>query len=385
MLRRAVLELTGPVAIRYPKGGEGSFRGDTGPAASCVLRPGRDITLLGYGGMIDQLLDCAARLEADGIDAEIVKLNTITPIDMGPVLASVKKTGRLLCAEEAARAGSVGPAGGRCPAGAGRRPAGAGAGRSGRGDRAPWRGRPAPGAVRAGRGPFTSESAGGVRPWPDKMRLDLLLVERGLAESRQRAQAIIMSGQVYVREQKVDKAGAQVEADAPVEVRGQGLRYVSRGGLKPGEGHGDLLRPGPVRRGMRRHRGLHRRLYRLYAPKRGPQGIRRGCGLWPAGLEPASGSPGSLPGADQRPLSDPGAGARPPGLCQCGRLLYLPAAHPPRPGRSAEAGGAGGVPGEAPVRGRPGKGGQERGRPGTQIHLEVVERFLDNARRLDLL
>ena len=108
MLRRAVLELTGPVAIRYPKGGEGSFRGDTGPAASCVLRPGRDITLLGYGGMIDQLLDCAARLEADGIDAEIVKLNTITPIDMGPVLASVKKTGRLLCAEEAARAGSVG-------------------------------------------------------------------------------------------------------------------------------------------------------------------------------------------------------------------------------------------------------------------------------------
>ena len=66
----------------------------------------------------------------------------------------------------------------------------------------------------------------------DKTRLDLLLVERGLAETRQRAQAIIMSGQVYVREQKVDKAGAQVEADAPVEVRGQGLRYVSRGGLK---------------------------------------------------------------------------------------------------------------------------------------------------------
>ena len=66
----------------------------------------------------------------------------------------------------------------------------------------------------------------------DKKRLDLLLVERGLAETRQRAQAIIMSGQVYVREQKVDKAGVQVEADAPVEVRGQGLRYVSRGGLK---------------------------------------------------------------------------------------------------------------------------------------------------------
>ncbi len=65
-----------------------------------------------------------------------------------------------------------------------------------------------------------------------KKRLDVLLVERGLAESRQRAQAVIMSGQVYVREQKVDKAGAQIEADAPLQVRGQPLGYVSRGGLK---------------------------------------------------------------------------------------------------------------------------------------------------------
>ena len=52
-----------------------------------------------------------------------------------------------------------------------------------------------------------------------KKRLDVLLVERGLAESRQRAQAVIMSGQVYVREQKVDKAGTQVEENVPIEVR----------------------------------------------------------------------------------------------------------------------------------------------------------------------
>ena len=65
-----------------------------------------------------------------------------------------------------------------------------------------------------------------------KKRLDVLLGERGLAESRQRAQAVIMSGQVYVREQKVDKAGTQVEENAPIEVRGQALAYVSRGGLK---------------------------------------------------------------------------------------------------------------------------------------------------------
>ena len=65
-----------------------------------------------------------------------------------------------------------------------------------------------------------------------KKRLDVLLVERGLAESRQRAQAVIMSGQVYVNEQKVDKAGAQFGEEVPIEVRGQTLSYVSRGGLK---------------------------------------------------------------------------------------------------------------------------------------------------------
>jgi len=65
-----------------------------------------------------------------------------------------------------------------------------------------------------------------------KKRLDVAMVEQGLAESRQKAQAIIMAGQVYVNGQKVDKAGAPVAEDAVVEVRGKALRYVSRGGLK---------------------------------------------------------------------------------------------------------------------------------------------------------
>ena len=64
-----------------------------------------------------------------------------------------------------------------------------------------------------------------------KKRLDVLLVERGLAESRQKAQAVIMAGQVYSGERRCDKAGLTLEEDAPLEVRGQ-LRYVSRGGLK---------------------------------------------------------------------------------------------------------------------------------------------------------
>ena len=65
-----------------------------------------------------------------------------------------------------------------------------------------------------------------------KVRLDVLLVEKGLQESRQRAQATIMSGQVFVDGQRVDKPGAPVAEDAAVEVRGSTLRYVSRGGLK---------------------------------------------------------------------------------------------------------------------------------------------------------
>lgn len=66
----------------------------------------------------------------------------------------------------------------------------------------------------------------------NKTRLDVLLVERGLQETRQRAQATIMSGLVYVNNQKVDKAGTSVPNDAEIEVRGNALRYVSRGGLK---------------------------------------------------------------------------------------------------------------------------------------------------------
>ena len=66
----------------------------------------------------------------------------------------------------------------------------------------------------------------------NKMRLDVLLVERGLQESRQRAQAVIMSGSVFVGGQRLDKPGAAVSGDAEVEIRGNALPYVSRGGLK---------------------------------------------------------------------------------------------------------------------------------------------------------
>ena len=65
-----------------------------------------------------------------------------------------------------------------------------------------------------------------------KERLDVLLVKRNLAESREKAKALIMSGNVYVNGQKEDKAGTTFEETAPIEVRGSTLKYVSRGGLK---------------------------------------------------------------------------------------------------------------------------------------------------------
>lgn len=65
-----------------------------------------------------------------------------------------------------------------------------------------------------------------------KERLDVLLVSRGLAESREKAKAIIMSGNVYVDGQKEDKAGTSFNDKVNIEVRGNTLKYVSRGGLK---------------------------------------------------------------------------------------------------------------------------------------------------------
>src|SRR3990167_10811978 len=66
----------------------------------------------------------------------------------------------------------------------------------------------------------------------EKKRLDRLLVERELVETRQKAQALIMAGRVLVEGKKVEKAGTLVDAAAPVEIAGSPLRYVGRGGLK---------------------------------------------------------------------------------------------------------------------------------------------------------
>jgi 23S rRNA (cytidine1920-2'-O)/16S rRNA (cytidine1409-2'-O)-methyltransferase len=67
---------------------------------------------------------------------------------------------------------------------------------------------------------------------PEKVRLDKLLVDRGHAASRERAQALILAGRVLVDEQRIDKSGASISAGATIRLLGSDLKYVSRGGLK---------------------------------------------------------------------------------------------------------------------------------------------------------
>ncbi len=108
MLGQAVLELDGPVAIRYPRGGEGAFGSNYAGPPAAVLRKGERVTLVSYGTMIAEVMKAAQLLERDGIEAEIIKLNTITPLPEELVVKSVRKTGVLLVAEDCVNSGSVG-------------------------------------------------------------------------------------------------------------------------------------------------------------------------------------------------------------------------------------------------------------------------------------
>jgi 1-deoxy-D-xylulose-5-phosphate synthase len=96
------------VAVRYPRGGEGNFRDDTSGVPVAVVKPGEDITLVTFGTLTGRLLQVAKRLEADGISAEVVKLNRLAPFCPEVVLASLRKTHRLLVAEECVSMGGPG-------------------------------------------------------------------------------------------------------------------------------------------------------------------------------------------------------------------------------------------------------------------------------------
>ena len=108
MLRYAVEKCRGPVAVRYPKGGEGTFQALCGIEGACVIRPGTDVTLAAYGTMINETLAAAELLAERGVSAQVVKWNSIAPLDVDTVAACAQKTGRLVVAEECVDAGCVG-------------------------------------------------------------------------------------------------------------------------------------------------------------------------------------------------------------------------------------------------------------------------------------
>ncbi|OUP65635.1 1-deoxy-D-xylulose-5-phosphate synthase [Pseudoflavonifractor sp. An176] len=108
MLRHAVCEMTGPVAIRYPRGGEGQWTQVAGVDGTTVIQEGTDVTLVAYGTMVDQVLQAAQLLEQRGHSVAVVKLNSIRPLDMGPIRRLCEQTGRLIVAEECNDSGCVG-------------------------------------------------------------------------------------------------------------------------------------------------------------------------------------------------------------------------------------------------------------------------------------
>ena len=108
MLRYAVEKVRGPVAVRYPRGGEGEFRALCGIEGASVIRPGTDVTIAAYGTMVNEAVEAARLLEEKGRSAQVVKLNSISPLDVDTVAACAKKTGRLVVAEECVDAGCVG-------------------------------------------------------------------------------------------------------------------------------------------------------------------------------------------------------------------------------------------------------------------------------------
>ena len=220
MLSIAVREKSGPVALRYPRGGEGAYTDDHSREDSTVLRSGGDVTIVTYGISVNAALAAAETLSADGIRAEVIKLNRLLPLAPETVRESLRKPA---APEVLARFFLQTPrqTAFRCAA------------------TGCWI------SAAALLSTLRSVSCSTACIWMrmalppqqrrycmKKIRLDQLVFDKGLAESRERAKAYIMAGSVYVNGQKETKPGTSVAEDAAVEMRGETLPYVSRGGWK---------------------------------------------------------------------------------------------------------------------------------------------------------
>ena len=108
MLRQALFEVGGPVAVRYPRGGEGDYRDDQSDGPLAELRPGTDVTVLTYGTLVNQALAAADLLARQGVSARVLQLNQIAPLDFDLLASALAGTDILAVAEDAFGAGCVG-------------------------------------------------------------------------------------------------------------------------------------------------------------------------------------------------------------------------------------------------------------------------------------
>ena len=105
---RAAINMEGPVALRYPRGGESRQYPAWNGEATSVLRQGSDVTMVSYGTLTDEISRAAELLAEKGVSAEVVKLHRIAPLDAAPVIESVRRTKRLLVLEDCNENGSIG-------------------------------------------------------------------------------------------------------------------------------------------------------------------------------------------------------------------------------------------------------------------------------------
>ena len=108
MTRQAVFDITGPVAVRYPRGGEGCFTDDTSAAPMVRLRQGGRVAILSYGILIGEALKAADLLARQGVEAEVIKLNRVSPLDDGMLEGFFDGIETLLVLEDCFVAGCVG-------------------------------------------------------------------------------------------------------------------------------------------------------------------------------------------------------------------------------------------------------------------------------------
>ena len=109
MLKLALYDVKGPAAVRYPRGGEGAYREvHTEPVS--ILRSGTDVTIVSYGILIQEALEAADLLAKAGISAEVIKVGRVIPLDVEPILKSLRKTGKLIAVEDVCEDDCVGSA-----------------------------------------------------------------------------------------------------------------------------------------------------------------------------------------------------------------------------------------------------------------------------------